>query len=386
MYRVYLDDKIIHDPSKATQQGLICDNMVISQSVDWEINQFTFDMSPKHPKRDDVHVLRSYVKVLDGNGELFYGRVIRLDKAFDNTLTVTCEDRVAWLCDIYAEPIFTKGNSKYTSPAEADTITGWLNFWLNDKQWSYNQRIENDSKKIYVGNIAGSRSTLIQTQEPTSIFELCKTILDNLGGYFILRHADDGKNYLDYKTDFVDASGNQIRSSQKIEFGKNILDITNYLNGASLYTVLYPVGKLLEDTNKAHEGWQERRNIMRAEYQSRYVRNETLISLYGIIQGTKTYDEIDDPATLQNLAQWDVNGQSLKTSLTITAFDLSILDSDITRIEVGQYVNVISKPHDLNVWLLCKEKSIDLTHPEKSTVTLGATQSTISRSAAGWKD
>ena len=119
---------------------------------------------------------------------------------------------------------------------------------------------------------------------------------------------------------------------------------------------------------------------------TRYVKNETLESLYGRIIGTATWDDIDDPQTLKNLAQGMVNGQALKTSLTITAFDLSILDSDISRIEVGQYVNVISKPHDLNVWLLCKEKSIDLTHPEKSTVTLGATQATISRAAAGWKD
>lgn len=387
MYRVYLDDNIIHNPSATAQQGLSCEDMVVSQSINWEINQFTFKMSQKHPAYSKVHVLRSRVKVYDGNGELFVGRVIRVDKAFDNTITVTCEDRLAFLCDTVIEPIYTKGNNKYTSPPETDSILGWLKFWLETANTAHNKMVNDDSRKFYAGTSDKTGTLLFQTQEPTTPFELCKKLLEKIDGYLVLRIGSDGKQYIDFKSDFVDSTGAQIRSSQKIEFGKNILDIKNYLNGESLYTWLYPVGKLLDDPNKKHEGWQERRSILASGVSTtRYVKNETLESLYGRIIGTATWDDIDDPQTLKNLAQGMVNGQSLKTSLTITAFDLSILDSDISRIEVGQYVNVISKPHDLNVWLLCKEKSIDLTHPEKSTVTLGATQATISRAAAGWKD
>lgn len=92
-----------------------------------------------------------------------------------------------------------------------------------------------------------------------------------------MRVGNDGKQYIDFKSDFVDSTGAQIRSAQKIEFGKNILDIKNYLNGESLYTWLYPVGKLLDDTNKHHEGWQERRTILASGVSTtRYVKTKLL--------------------------------------------------------------------------------------------------------------
>lgn len=387
MYRVYLDDTIIHNPLAPAQSYKFCEEMVVSQSTSWEIDQFTFKMSPKHPNYDDVHVLRSYVKVMDDHGELFFGRVIRIDKESDKTITVTCESRVAFLADTVFEPIYTKKNSKYTSPPEADTVEGWLSFWLETGDTAHNKRIEDDRRKFYVGNIDGARSTLIQTQEPTTIFDLCKKLLENIGGYLVVRVGDDGKQYLDYKTDFKNADGSQKQSTQKVQFGKNMLDISTYINGDSFYTCLYPVGKLLDDNNNQHEGWQQRRTIlMQGVSDTRYVRNETLEAIYGKIIATMVFDEIDDPVTLKNIAQGYVNSQALKVSATITAFDLSLVNSDIDRINVGEYVNAISKPLEFNAWLLCKSKETNLSHPEKSTVTLGATQATISRASAGWKD
>lgn len=387
-YKVYLDDVKIHDVSEPPHLKCFCTNMVLDLSTDLQINTFSFSMLIDHPQYEDVHVLNSIVSVFDDEEKIFEGRVIRVDKDFECTKTVTCEEVMAYLCDVAAEPFCLQDKTISNHPviSKYDTPLGWMQYFMEDAEWTAYNKLCDESKKIYLGTFNSNRKCSIQTDTPITVFEMLKKIHEECEGYVYITYGKNGKNYLNYVQDF------DTRGSQIIEFGKNILDITSYLDGSALYTILYAVGAenplyYYDDAGnqyKMHDGWIERYHCSFDNGGTRFAKNDTLIKLYGKIYGIKVYDGVNDVATLNQLAQQAVNSQALNTSITVTAADLHLVHADIQKFKIRTYARVISKPHDIDMWMMIKKMHIDMSDPSKTTVTLGATKRTLSERSAGW--
>ena len=74
-------------------------------------------------------------------------------------------------------------------------------------------------------------------------------LLKSYGGYLVIREENE-INYLDYLEDFTTdgtKNGNKLVCTQKIEFGANLLDLTEEISGADIKTGIIPLGARLED-------------------------------------------------------------------------------------------------------------------------------------------
>jgi hypothetical protein len=60
------------------------------------------------------------------------------------------------------------------------------------------------------------------------------------------------------------------------------------------------------------------------------------------------------------------------TSLTLTAVDLSKMDRSIDSYQVGDYIQVVSKPHAVDDYFRLTDCTEDLLKPENNTIVLGA--------------
>lgn len=68
---------------------------------------------------------------------------------------------------------------------------------------------------------------------------------------------------------------------------------------------------------------------------------------------------------------------SPKRTIEIKAVDMHLINPDIRPIQIGEYVRVRSKPHNLDSYFLCTSIDLDLNNPENSVYTLGTTFDTL---------
>ena len=61
----------------------------------------------------------------------------------------------------------------------------------------------------------------------------------------------------------------------------------------------------------------------------------------------------------------------------VGAVDLKDLGVNPNRIKIGQYVRVISKPHNVDSYFLCSKIELDLLNPGNSTYTFGSSESSL---------
>ena len=195
-----------------------------------------------------------------------------------------------------------------------------------------------------------------------------KKLVDIHGGYLIPR-VQNGIRYLDY----LKESGKT--NSQVIEFGVNLLDITEYITAEDVFTVLIPLGAEQEDEEGNITG---RLTIESVNDGKDYIENELGISLFGRI--TKVH-EWDDVTIADNLMTKGTafleSGIEMSINLTLNAIDLHLVDVNTESISIGDYVRVISQPHGIDTLFQCTKIELDIIEPDKSLYTFGLLFTTL---------
>ena len=173
------------------------------------------------------------------------------------------------------------------------------------------------------------------------------------------RYETDGI-YLDY----IEAKDNE--SKQQIVFGKNLLNLDNFISASSTATAIYPTGKDGITISDVTAGGVS------------YVTNQALYNKLGMIAVPMQF-EAETPSELLAQAKNTLNLLAvLNKSIELTAFDLSLVNADVDTIEIGDNVQVVSAPHGLNAKMVCTAKTMDFINPEQSSVTLGKAQQSMS--------
>ena len=95
------------------------------------------------------------------------------------------------------------------------------------------------------------------------------------------------------------------------------------------------------------------------------------------------FDDLEDPADIKAAGQdWLAEAQYESLRLKVTAVDLSLLDSQIDDMCLGDRIPCRAEPYGLNMTLPIIEQVIHPLSPQKDTITLSATlknkQQTIS--------
>lgn len=357
MYVVYADDKVIYSPLMV-QQKLVSSEAKITYEFN-KAGSFSIIIPVSHPDYSNIKKLKSIITVKDDNKEIWRGRVIDTTRDFYNNKKIVCEGELAFFNDALIPP--------YNYSEKGITVGEMLNRYIT--LYRTNCPVERD---IQLGIITAVNSSTVIYPKLESyanvLTDMLSTLVNTCGGHFKIRRSN-GISYLDYLNTEINLA------DQQITFGVNLLDLEEYVNAADVYTYLIPLGKKDDDGNPL--------TIESVNGGSNYIKSVEGEKLYGKIERCVTWDNITDANLLKTTAQ-EALGKAIQevTSIEITAVDLKLLGADVDSIEVGQYVTVISPPHDIHDNFLCSKIELNLHQPANSVYTFGVTRSSLTETQA----
>ncbi len=355
MYRVYCDGKLLYHSSLESLK-------IFGASLDLELNKtgsFAFTMQQNHPRYDLVKKMKSIITVYQDDHLLFRGRPLDDPTGWHNEKKIACEGELSFLLDSQQRPY------DYTG-----TIEGYLNLLIS----RHNEQVE-ESKRFTIGKVTVVdnndyivRSNIDYVDTWT---EMQAKLLDLLGGYIIVRHEGD-IHYIDYLADIT------LLSPQKIEFGKNLLDLEKIRKGAQIGTAVIPLGAKLKD--EEGKDTDLRLTIASVNGGSDMLKDSAAISQYGTIVKTVHFDDVTEPTNLL------IKGKAylaelvkLPETIELTAADLATTGQDIASFHLGTYVRAISRPHGIDQLFLVSKLSINLLSPTANKMTLGGAAKTFTQ-------
>lgn len=326
---------------------------IINPQVKAEIGKagsLTFTILPTHPMYDDLKPFLTFLRVEIDGTEIFNGRVLETSKDMYNQKNVTCEGDLTYLLDSVCEP------GDYN-----ETVTAFFRRCIN---W-HNSKVEN-AKKFQIGNVtieAKNTNVNFDVSNYTSIGDLLETeVIGYYGGYLRTRNQN-GSRYIDIVQE-GDSSSNQV-----IEYGSQMLDLTNDESANDLFTILLAVGD-----GDSTDG---------SDYNFPTYTYEVpgAVAKYGRITHVESFSGIKNSGELEPLAREYVRTHydPYPTELTIKAVDLHMIDGSVQTIIVGNTVKIQSTPHNLSKNLMCVSIDYDLENPENTSYVFGHPKQSLSQ-------
>lgn len=352
MYRVtVLTDGTEYDLHDNRSEELQLIEPIIVQEMG-KVGSFDFNIPPTHENCDKIKPLTSEIRVYHDDEMIFCGRTLNKENDFYNTSRIRCEGELAYLIDSIQRPYEFTGSAY-------DFFTQVLT--------NHNSQVEN-WKKFERGNIVvADTSPMVRSNKDFSktLTALRSQITEPNGGYLHVRNVD-GKRYLDCVYDYGGIN------SQVIRFGENMLDLTSHENPEGIITILVPVGAEIE--NEDPDTVPERVNITSVNNGTDYIYDQRAIDLYGRVWGSVSFDDVTDPAVLLAKAKAYLEEcVVLPETLELRAVDLSLIDVDVHRLQVGCWTNVESMPHHISKRFMLSKMETHLDNPGQDLIVLGQT-------------
>ena len=351
MYKIFADDTLIFDST-------LEDYSITKGEITLEVNKsgsFVFTIQQDHPYYDRIQKMKTIVTVYKNNQIVFRGRVLTDGIGFFKDKTFTCEGELSFLLDSIQRPY------TFTASPE-DLFTEYIT--------AHNVQVD-DVKQFNIGTVTVTdpndyinRSNSAYEDTLTNINE---HLIDTHGGYIHITRNEDGKPVINWFSDFP------YQSEQNIEFGENLLDFTKTNSAEEIASAIIPLGA------KIGEGDDETRlTIVDVNDGLDYVYNDLAVQKYGWIFKVVTWDDVTDATNLKRKAEEEL-AAAINQNITIEvkAIDLSLMDRSIDSFRLGDYIPIVSKPHNLDEKMLLKKQTINLLNPGNDKITLGYTYSSF---------
>lgn len=383
MYTIFIRDGLVsgspwqrlHNPMR-DQDGLVVIDPVLTEELNTH-GSLTFNIAQTNPMYGALRERTTLVKVTSDtkNRRIWFGRIMTIERALDNVLSVYCEGELAFLCDSSHRPFGFKGSPEAL-------FTRLINGYNGSRTLGPTFVVGNVSVTDPNDYIVRSSNT------PATVWDRMRESLFNssLGGYIMPRYDEaTDTHYIDYLA-LDDNDQFSHTSSQIVKFGSNLIKFRKSSSAADIVTALIPFGTQLDEDDPDYEAgppengsWNGNRlTIASVNSGQIYIDNTAGQALWGRIVGTKIWDDVTIASNLLTKAQsWLAQQVYANLTLEVSAIDLAYVDADIEQIQVGDYVRVQSKPHDINALLLCTKKTTALTNLANSDIILGAGLKTI---------
>ena len=363
MYQIVCDDYVLHD-------SVIDELKVIGAKCNLEVNKtgsLTFQIASTHPYYDKIKKHTSEIKLYQDDRVLFCGRVLNDEITFENIKNIECEGELSYFLDSIQR------GKEYHLEGGVENV---IETYLKDIVAIHNSQVD-ERKQFSVGlvNITDPNNYLykISNYEDT-LTTLTDKLLNVYGGYLVVRHSN-GVRYLDYVDELTNVC------NQTIEFGKNIIDMTRYIKGEDVYTALIPLGATNETsgTTNTEETYEKRLTISSLPDSTDgtinkvndYIYDSEAVEQWGWIWKVEKWDDVTVAENLLRKAKDELrNSIDATLTLDMTAIDLHLLNVDVDRINVGDRIQCISLPHNLNTILIVKSIEIDIDNPANTKIKL----------------
>lgn len=363
MYQIICDDYILHD-------GRLDELRVIGAKCDLEVNKtgsLTFQIAPTHPYYDKIVKHKSEITLLQDDTIIFRGRVLNDEINFYNIKNVECEGELSYLLDS-----IQRYNEYHLEGGTQNVIETYLRTLINN----HNSQVVDNRKRFTLGNVtvADPNNYLynISNYEDT-LSTINDKLIGTYGGYLVIRHSGNTR-YLDYLTDCG-------ACEQKIEFGENLIDMTRYIKGEDIFTALIPLGAKVDDSDSEKRvdiksvGNTTSGTIVKRDD---YIYDSNAVERWGWIWSTNTWDDVTEPANLFNKGK-DMLSQLVNETFRIelTAIDLNLVNVDVDRIKIGDKIQCVSIPHNVDNLMIVESISIDIDNPANTKIQLVTQQGQV---------
>jgi len=350
MYRILCDSYVLYDPRLPE---LFVLEPALTQKKN-EPGELSFTISKEHPHFGVLEKLKSRIKVYRDDTLIWMGRAIEDERDLYENRKVLVEGTLAFLLDSILRPFTMYG----TAVDVWEYLLGQHNSQVNENQ------------RFVIGNFDLAGSVSIATKDYLSVWQVLKTsLLDSLGGYLIVRYDDNENPVLDYLADVPDTS------TQRIEFGGNLIDLVLSKNASETYTACVPLGAALKDIDPETES-DARLTITSVNEGQDYLIDAALAAEYGVIfapSGLTTWDEITDPTILMNRGHdWlSGTGARFKQTIKLSAVDLHNADASVESLQFLDEVVVSCGALCPEEMYVLSELTIPLNNPASTGIVLG---------------
>lgn len=324
----------------------------ITGTIHKEINavdDFSFLISINNPGIHKINALSTLVEVINTKtNELeFKGRVLLPVPNMDSngliSMKVTCESELGYLMDSIA------------MYAEFHDIS--VRDYLSKLIENHNNQVSAD-KRFEVGIIEITANLYRFWSYGTTLETIKEDLIDKLGGEIRIRYENNVR-YLDYLNEIGSHSNTEIR------LAKNLITLEQEQDPTELVTRLIPLGSKLEDSD-------ERLTIGSINNGLNYIDDTDLISKFGIIVKTETWDDVTEQTNLLRKGQEFLkNNNKIKKAHKVSALDLSLIGLDFESFKVGNYHPVINELMGIDEDLRIVAQKIVIESPESSDLTIG---------------
>ena len=291
--------------------------------------------------------LVDYVDIYRDSEIIFSGRVFDDTLNFDKTRKISCEGIMAVLNDSIFRPTTYRG-----------TLANLVQSIISN----HNSQVSAD-KRIYIGNLQVSDDNVYREYENyESSMSRLTDLVNSYGGYLFVYRSGNAI-YLDWEENFDRAS------SQTIDLGMNLLDITQSQSAEDITTVLIPLGAEFEKT----DGTRERLTIKSVNNNLDYLEDSDGIAEFGIIVKVAIWDDVTEASNLMVKGRQFLDEASKsKVTITLDAVDLSDAGYSVDHFSIRQRIHVKSKAHNIDDMFEVKNIKLDLLNPTSNTLTLGS--------------
>lgn len=397
MYTITIDGATLYHPRGGDDETLF--DAVLSLE-DNRSGSFEFTVPVINSQYDNIHVLKSRIVIFKDDAVFWAGRPLTVETDWDRNKRVTCEGWMAVLRDApvtrYAlnasdvdEPLtevyasmFNRFNQfmgddtgKYVVLGDCDfpnvkTATGeertsrYLSIWLSD----------GDAWKTSFFDLLFDGITHDEESDSSDLPVITEAPYN---GHIIPRYTATGETTIDILQD------GGVLSDQKIEFGKNLLDITQHLDPDASFSILYPIfnGEYYFDGSTspiAQDSFTD----------GKLLESETAINLIGRVVHPQNIrsdngraDEVNTQEKRNALAAPVLaEGLALALTVTISALDLSLLGVNVDSINLLDFYEIISAPHGFDEVYQCTAVRLDLLEPQNNEYQFGPPRQTLT----GW--
>lgn len=376
--------------------------LVLSPKLTREVSKggsLVFTMTRDHAQYDMLQKLSTVVQVRRDGKEIWRGRVLKHEADFYNRRVVYCEGALSYFNDSSITPFNYKG-----------TLRQFLQHLID----AHNDQVKSKMKCFQLGTVTAALGNLVVQfgdadqygvgEDYGKVWDILdKLVLKVFGGYFYCSFdAATGYNVLNYCDQAVEAKR---QTAQKIEYGRNLLNLSETTDATDLYTRIYPIGsKHTVDTSKwyyklmwwrdpSKDKHEERWGIMEtdaatvAQYlpasgysynlEEGWIQNNAAVQKFGIITRIVELDTDSANDTFAAGVQALQQNYAMKTSYVIRAVDLVDAGYDTDRLDFSMYSHIISKPHSVDAVMLCTKLVEPLEKPAQKEFTFGMTRRTL---------
>lgn len=394
------DKRLIYAPNNRNA-------LVLSPKLTREVSKggsLSFTMTRDHEQYESLQKMSTCITVEQDDKEIWRGRVLSHEADWYNRRVIYCEGALSYFNDSAITPFNYEGK-----------LAQFLQHLID----AHNQQCGSmKMKRFELGTVTaalgdlvvhyGDRDSYGVGEDYGSTWDIIdKMVLKTYGGYaYCTFDAATGNNVLNYCDQAYEADR---LVNQTIEYGVNLLDFTEKTDTNSLFTRVYPMGSkhTVEETKwkwkflwwgeKYTESHEERYGISGTDaatinkylpkgYSYRldssdgdcgWIQNDAAAQKFGIVSALGEYDTDSDSDTFAAGVQ-DLQKNSLMvTSYTVKAVDLRDAGYDKDRLTFASYAHIISKPHSIDVIMLCTKLVEPLDQPDKKEYTFGMTRQTL---------